>query len=88
MHMHQISQSSQTEIRWHTVAIILTTSIVLLGLGYFLLRLHFDKLRCAATKTLDTENGTSPQQRRTSEPRPRDTEQNVLFSSYALQNVN
>jgi len=60
MHMHQSSQSSQTEIRWHTIAIILTTSIVLLGLGYFLLRLHFDKLRFAATKTLDTESASSP----------------------------
>jgi len=61
MHMHQSAQGSQTEIRWHTIAIILTTSIVLLGLGYFLLRLHFDKLRCVATKTLDTESASSPQ---------------------------
>jgi len=30
MHVHQSSQGSQTEIRWHTIAIILTTSIVLL----------------------------------------------------------
>jgi len=38
MQVHQSSQSSQTEIRWHTIAIILTTIIVLLGLGYLLLR--------------------------------------------------
>jgi len=60
LHMHQSSRSSQTEIRWHTIAIILTTIIVLLGLAYFLLRSHFDKLRCAATKTQDTESATSP----------------------------
>jgi len=87
MHVHQSSQSSQTEIRWHTIAIILTTIIVLLGLVYFLLRSHFDKLRCAATKTLDTESATSPQQHRTPEPRPRDAEQNVVFSSYPLQHA-
>jgi len=88
MLMHQNLQNSQTEIRWHTIAIILTTIVVLLGLGYFLLRLHFDKLRCAATKTLDTESATSRQQHRNQEPRPRDTEENVVFSSYALQNAN
>jgi len=87
MHMHQSSQSLQTEIRWHKIAIILTTIILLLGLGYFLLRLHFDKLRCATTKTLDTESATSPQQHRTPEPRLRDTEQNVVFSNYPLQHV-
>jgi len=85
MHVHQ---SSQTEIHWHTIAVILTTIIVLLGLVYFLLRSHFDKLWCAATKTLDPESATSPQQHRTPEPRPRDTEQNVLFSSYTLQTAN
>jgi len=89
--MHQSSRSSQTEIRWNTIAIILTTIIVLLGLVYFLLRSHFDKLRCAATKTQDAESATSPQnplqQRRTLEPRPRATEHNVVFSSYALQHA-
>ena len=85
MHVHQSPQSSQTEIRWHPIAIILTTIIVLLWLVYFLLRSHFDKLRCAATKTLDTESATSPQQHQTPEPRPRDAEQNVVFSSYPLQ---
>jgi len=88
MHMYQSSQSSQAEIRWHTVAIILTTRIVLLGLGYFLLRLHYDKLRCAATKTLDTKSANSPQQRRNPELRPRDTEQNVVFSNFPLQHTN
>jgi len=87
MHTHRNLQSSQTEIRWHTIAIILTTIIVLLGVGYFLLRLHFDKLRCAATKILDTESATSPQQHRTPEPRPRDTEQNVVLSNYPLQHA-
>jgi len=86
MHVHQISQSLQTEIRWHTVAIILTTSIVLLGLGYYLLRLHFDKLRCAATKTLDPLSATSPQASNSRTTTER--QQNVLFSSYALQNAN
>jgi len=76
MHMHQSSQSSQTEIRWHKIAIILTT---ILESGYFLLRLHFDKLRCAATKTLDTESATSPQQHRTPEPRPRDRTERRVF---------
>jgi len=87
LRMHQSSRSLQTEIRWHTIAIILTTIIVLLGLVYFLLRSHFEKLRCAATKTLDTRSATSPQQHRTPEPRPRDTEQNFLFLSYALQHA-
>ena len=31
LHMHQSSRSSQTEIRRHTIAIILTTIIVLIG---------------------------------------------------------
>ena len=55
IHVHQSSQGSQTEIRWHTIAIILSLIIVLLGLGYFLLRSHCEKLRCAATKTPDNE---------------------------------
>ena len=29
MHVHPSTQGSQTEIRWHTIAIILTTSIVI-----------------------------------------------------------
>jgi len=37
LHMHQTSRKSQTEIRWHTI-IILITIILLLGLLYFLLR--------------------------------------------------
>ena len=87
--MHQSSRSSQTEIRWHTIVIILIAIILSLGLLYFLLRSHFDKWRCAATKTQDTEGAASLQNpHRTPEPRPRDTEQNVLFSSYALQNAN
>ena len=89
LHMHQNSRSSQTEIRWHTIVIILIAIILSLGLLYFLLRSQFDKWRCAATKTQDTECATSLQNpHRTPEPRPRDTEQNVLFSSYALQNAN
>jgi len=87
MHMHQSSQSSQTEIRWHTITITLTTIIVLLGLWYFLLRLLFDKLRRAATKTLYTESVTSPQEHWNPELRPRDTEQNVVFSRYPLQHA-
>ena len=39
----------------------MTTIILLLGLLYFLLRSHFDKLRCATTKTQDTACATSPQ---------------------------
>jgi len=77
MHMHQSSQSSQTELRWHKIAIILTAIIVLLV--YFLLRLHFDKLLCAATKTLDTESDTSPQQHRNPEPRQRDGTECFVF---------
>ena len=90
--MHQTTRSSQTEIRRHTIFIILITIIVLLGLLCFLLRSHIDKLRCVATKTQDTESATSPQnplqKHRTPEQRPRDTEQNVVFSSYALQHAN
>ena len=92
LHMHQTSRKSQTEIRWHTIIIILISAISLLGLLYFLLRSHFDKLRCATTKTQDTVCATSPQtpfqKQRTPEPRPRDTERNVVFSSYALQHAN
>jgi len=92
LHMHQNSRKSQTEIRWHKIIIILISAISLLGLLYFLLRSHFDKLRCATTKTQDTACATSPQtafqQHRTPEPRPRDTEHNVVFSSYALQHAN
>ena len=36
-------------------------TILLLGLLYFLLRSHFDKLRCATTKTQGTACATSPQ---------------------------
>ena len=86
MHVHQSAQGSQTEIRWYTIAFILTTSIVLLGLGYFILRLHFDKLRCAATKTLDPLSATSPQASNSRTTTER--QQNVLFSSYELQNAN
>ena len=50
LHMHQTSRKSQTEIRWHTIIIILISIILLLGLWYFLLRSHFDKLRSATTK--------------------------------------
>jgi len=50
LHMHQTSRKSQTEIRWHKIVIILITIILLLGLLYFLLRSHFDKLRCATPK--------------------------------------
>jgi len=60
LHMHQTSQNSQTEIRWHKI-IILTTIILLLGLLYFLLRSHFDIQRCATTKIQDTASATSPQ---------------------------
>ena len=88
MHVHQSLRNSQTEVRWHTIAIILTTIIVLLGLVYVLVRSHFAKLRCAATKTVYTEDDTSLQQRRTPEPQPRDTEQNVVFSSYSVQHAN
>jgi len=87
IHVHQSSQGSQTEIRWHTIAIILSLIIVLLGLGYFLLRSHCEKLRCAATKTPDNESATSSQQRRTPEPQPRNIEQNVVFSSYPVQHA-
>jgi hypothetical protein len=87
MHVHQSLRNSQTEICWHTIAIILTTIIVLLGLVYVLVRSHFAKLRCATTKTVDTEDDTSLQQRRTPEPQPRDTEQNVVFSSYSLHHA-
>ena len=92
LHMHQTSRKSRTEIRWHTIIIILISAISLLGLLYFLLRSHFDKLRCATTKTQDTACATSPQtpfqQHRTPEPRLRDTEHNFVFSSYALQHAN
>jgi len=78
LHIHQTSRNSQTEIRWHKFVIILTTIILLLGLLYFLLRSHFDKMRCATTKAQDTTSVTSAQNRlqrhQTPEPRPRDTE--------------
>jgi len=61
LQMHQTSRNSQTEIRWHKIVIILTTIILLLGLLYFLLRSHFDKLRYATTKTQDSASATSPQ---------------------------
>jgi len=77
LRMHETSRKSQTEIRLHTIVLI--TIIALLGLLYFLLRSHFDKLRCATTKTQDTACATSPQtplqQRRPPERRPRDIEQ-------------
>jgi hypothetical protein len=92
LHMHQTLRKPQTEIRWHTIIIILITIILILGLLYVVLRSHYDKLRCGTTKTQDTACATSPQnplqQHRTPKPRPRDTEHNVVFSSYALQHAN
>jgi len=88
IHVHQSSQGSQTEIRWHTIASVLYLITVLLGLGYFLLRSHCEKLRSAATKTPDNESASSSQQRRTPEPQPRNTEQNVVFSNYSVQHAN
>jgi len=61
LHMHQTSRNSQTEIHLQKMVIILTSIILLLGLLYFLLRSHFDKLRCATTKTQDTASATYPQ---------------------------
>jgi ATP-dependent Zn protease len=81
------SRISQTEIRWQKIVLTLITIILLLGLLYFLIRSHSQKLRCATTTTQDTEGVTSPQtlpqQTRTPEPRPRDTEHNVVFSRYS-----
>jgi len=87
IHVHQNSRGSQTEVRWHTIVIILSFIIVLLGVGYLLLRSHCGKLRCAATKTPDNESATSSPQHRTPEPQPRNTEQNVVFSTYSVQHA-
>jgi hypothetical protein len=61
---------------------------LLLGLLYFIIRSHFDKLRCATTKTQDTESANPPQnslqQPRTPEPRPRNTERIVVFPTREL----
>ena len=86
IHMHQNSQGSQMEVRWHTIVIILSF-IMLLGVGYLLLRSHCGKVRCAATKTPDNESVTSSPQHRTSEPQPSNTEQNVVFSTYSVQHA-
>jgi hypothetical protein len=72
--------------------IILISLVLLLGLLYFLLWSHVDKLRCNSIKTQDT-TCAAPfqiplQQRRTPEPQQRETEQNVVFSSYPLQHAN
>jgi hypothetical protein len=91
LHLHHTSRKSQTEIRWHKIVLNLITITLLLGLLYFIIRSHFDKLRCATTKTQDTESAKPPQnslqQPRTPEPRPRDTERNVVFPSYSLQHA-
>jgi len=87
IHVHQNSQGPQTEVRWHTIVIILPFIIVLLGAGYLLLRSHCGKLRCAATKTPDNERVTSSPQHRTPDPQPRNTEQNVVFSAYPVQHA-
>jgi len=87
IHVHQSSQGSQMEVRWHTIALILSFIIVLLGVGYLLLRSHCGKLRCAATKTPDNESATSSPQHCTPEPHPRNTEQNVVFSTYSVQHA-
>ena len=87
IHVHQNSRGAQTEVRWHTIVIILYFIIVLLGVGYLLLRSHCRKLRCAATKTPDNESVTSSSQHRTSESQPRNTEPNVVFSTYSVQHA-
>jgi hypothetical protein len=87
LHVDHTSRKSQTEIRWHKIVLILIIIILLLGFLYFLIRSHFEKLRCAATETQDTEGVTSPQnprqQTRTPETRPRDTEHNVVISRHS-----
>ena len=87
IHVHQNSRGSQTEVRCHTVVIILSFISVLLGVGYLLIRSHCGKLWCAATKTPDNESVTSPPQHRTPEPQPRNTDQNVVFSTYSVQHA-
>jgi len=74
------------EVRWHTI-VILSFIIVLLGVGYLLLRSHCGKLRRAATKTPDNESVTSAPQHRTPEPQPSNTEPNVVFSTYSVQHA-
>jgi hypothetical protein len=87
LHVDHTSRKSQTEIRWHKIVLMLITIILLIGLLYFLICSHSEKLRCATTKTQDTEGVNSPptplQQTRTPEPRPRDTEHNVVISRYS-----
>jgi hypothetical protein len=56
LHLHHTSRKLQTEIGWHKIVLILITITLLLGLLYFIIRSHFDKLRCATTKTQDTES--------------------------------
>jgi hypothetical protein len=86
LHLQHTSRKSQTEIRWHKIVLILITITLLLVLLYFIIRCHLEKLRCATTKTQDTESANPPQnplqQPRNREPRPRDTERNAVFPSY------
>jgi hypothetical protein len=88
--VHQTSRRPQTEIRWHTI-IILISAILLLGFLYF----QYDNTSTNNDAPLQVHNAASAdsppsplRQRRTPEPRPRDTEQNAIFSFYSLQQAN
>jgi hypothetical protein len=88
LHMHHTSRKSQTEIRWQKIVIILITIILLLGLLYFLTHSHFDKLPCANIETQVTESDIkTPFNNLELQNHDRETERNVVFSSYSLQHA-
>jgi hypothetical protein len=88
LHLHSTSQNSQTYSFWHTIVIILISLVMLLGILYVFIRVYFDKLKCHTVKTQDSERNDSlqtPTQQAQAEPKERQNEQNILFSSYSLQ---
>jgi hypothetical protein len=61
---------------------------MLLGILYIPIIVYFDKLKCYTVRTQDTEGNDSlqtPTQQPQAEPRESQNEQNILFSSYSLQ---
>jgi hypothetical protein len=78
LHIHHASQQPLSQIRWHIIIISISV-ILILGFLYFLLRPHFDKLRCTTPSLHNSACAASPQnptlQHRTPKPRNRDAKQ-------------